>query len=109
MLYKHFLDMEEKDVALINQKINDICDDGNRINAMTVIFQDLDRAFKMNNINVFPHEPYEIHPFDSIKSRLNKRHIIRYYSFRLSRNIKLIKSSPSKFPRPIKRTNLLHK
>ena len=64
MLYKHFLDMEEKDVALINQKINDICDDGNRINAMTVIFQDLDRAFKMNNINVFPHEPYEIHPFD---------------------------------------------
>lgn len=64
ILYKHFIDMEEKVIALINQKINDICDDGNRINAMTVIFQDLNRAFKMNNIEVFPHEPYEIHPFD---------------------------------------------
>ena len=56
--------MEDKVMAMINQMINDICDDGNRINAMTIIFQDLDCAFKMNNIDVFPHEPYEIHPFD---------------------------------------------
>ncbi|MFQ9431244.1 MAG: DEAD/DEAH box helicase [Ruminococcus bicirculans (ex Wegman et al. 2014)] len=93
MLYKHFLDMEEKDVALINQKINDICDDGNRINAMTVIFQDLDRAFKMNNINVFPHEPYEIHPFD----RSGKFTWGRFYQFYVSGKPKRIISNNMSF------------
>ena len=48
--------------------------------AMTVIFQDLDRAFKMNNINVFPHEPYEIHPFD----RSGKFTWGRFYQFYVS-------------------------
>lgn len=64
ILYKHFIDMEESTIAFINQKINDIYDDGNRINALNVIFQDLNYAFKMHSIEVFPHEAYEIHPFD---------------------------------------------
>lgn len=93
ILYRHFLDMEEETVALINQKINDICDDGNRINAMMVIFQDLDRAFKMNNIDVFPHEPYEIHPFD----RSGKFTWGRFYKFYVSGKPKRIISNNMSF------------
>lgn len=93
ILYKHFLGMEEKVIALINQKINDICDDGNRINSMTVIFQDLNRAFKMNNIDVFPHEPYEIHPFD----KSGKFTWGRFYQFYVSGMPKRIISSNISF------------
>lgn len=65
ILYKHFIDMDERVVSVVNQKIIDICnDEGNRINALEVIFKDLYQAFIEQNIEVFPHEPYEIHPFD---------------------------------------------
>lgn len=93
VLYKHFKDKDEKIIALINQKINDIYDDGDRINALSYIFNDLDRAFKMNNIEVFPHESYEIHPFD----KAGKFTWGRFYQFYVSGTPKKIISNNISF------------
>ena len=66
ILYKHFIDSSVEQIYIIYEKIQAIYNqkEGERIVALSFLFKDLDRAFCNEKINVFPHEPYEISPFD---------------------------------------------
>lgn len=66
ILYKHFLQLQDDEIELINHKIEAIYEqeDGERISALNYLFIDLRNAFEKANVNVFPQEPYEISPFD---------------------------------------------
>lgn len=66
ILYRYFSKLDTKKIIEIGEKILAVYDkeDGQRASALDYIFHDLNNAFKGTNIDVFPHEPYEIGPFD---------------------------------------------
>lgn len=66
ILYKYFDSLNEETLKVIADKIKYIYNDeeGKRIDALKFIFNDLKESFSKEQINLFPHEPYEISPFD---------------------------------------------
>ena len=66
ILYRYFSKLDTEKIIEIGEKILAVYDkeDGKRVPALDYIFHDLNNAFKGVDIDVFPHEPYEIGPFD---------------------------------------------
>jgi hypothetical protein len=65
ILYKYFLSLSAPAIEEISHKIKSLYEsNGERIEALSYIFKDIYKAFAGGQINVFPQEPYEIHPFD---------------------------------------------
>ena len=65
ILYKYFLSLDAPVIEEVSKKIKSLYEsDGERIEALSYIFKDIHKAFIKAQINVFPQEPYEIHPFD---------------------------------------------
>lgn len=66
ILYRHFSKLDTDIIIEISKRISAVYDkeDGKRMPALEYIFRDLDNAFSGTDIDIFPHEPYEIGPFD---------------------------------------------
>lgn len=65
-LFKYFQSLDSDKISSINNNIESLYvnSNNNRIEAMTEIFGDLRKMFESNQIDGFPKEFYEIHPFD---------------------------------------------
>lgn len=112
ILYKHFLSLNVEKIREIGDKIKSIFDqkEGEHISALDFIFRDLKNTFDNESINAFPHEPYEISPFDKsgefVWGRLYRMYVSGSPKIIVSNNIKFI---TTKFSNIIKDNNYSNK
>ncbi len=98
ILYKHFSSLNIEKHREINDKIKSIFEqkEGEHVSALDFIFKDIKKAFDNENINAFPHEPYEISPFDKsgefVWGRLYKMYVSGSPKIIVSKNIQFITS-----------------
>jgi Superfamily II helicase len=66
-LFKFFSHLNKSEITEINRNIESIylSEEGRRIESLNCIFKSLKAAFDMFEIDGFPQEKYEVHPFDS--------------------------------------------
>lgn len=102
ILYEHFLTLTQEQLYNINKHIESIYsqEEGEQVNSIQFIFKDLKTAFADHyEINLFPHEPYEIGPFDKSGNftwgRFYKIYVSGSPKNIISNNIKFISSKLS--------------
>ena len=98
ILYRYFLELPKEKILEIKSQINFIYEkvEGERTMALDYIFKDIKNAFENSGIEVFPHDSFDILPFDRkgkcIWARLYKLYISGSPKQVIAKNIKYISS-----------------
>lgn len=98
ILYRYFLELPKEKILEIKSQINFIYEkvEGERTMALDYIFKDIKNAFENSGIEVFPHDSFDILPFDRkgkcIWARLYKLYISGSPKQVIVKNIKYISS-----------------